>query len=212
MTYEDLVPVGSVLIVSAASFGLGAIYGNLPYDYFTLWKYDEGAFERSLAHYVAWANAPMRVHHIMHFVIFLGLAGCFIKLFKPRPDAKYFEYATLGLLMVGVVIYLTNLRIGINSALAGDWGEVDAATGISVVAASQFMIVVALVGVMILQGGMYYAEVIERRLHQEFYAKEKELEAAAAAEAEKTEKLEKTEKTTGETTGAKVRKSGRKKA
>lgn len=202
MAYEDLVPVGSVLIVSATSFGLGAIYGNLPYDFFTLWKYDEGAFDRSLAHYITWANAPMRVHHILHFVILLGLTGCFIKLFKPRPDAKYFEYATLGLMMVGVVIYLTNLRIGINSALAGEWGDVDSSTGISVIAASQFMIVVALVGVLVLQGGMYYAEVTERKLHEEFYAKERANEAAAAAA-----EAGKTDETTGEATGAKIRKS-----
>lgn len=208
ISYQDLIPVATVLIFCSTSFALGVIYGNLPYDFFTLWRYDEQGFERSLAHYVAWANAPMRVHHILHFVAVLGLIGCFIKLFKPRPDVKYFEYGTLGLMMVGIVIYLSNLRIGVNSALANEWGDVDMGTGINVIAASQFLTVIALIGVFILQGGLYFAEIAERKLHEEFYAKEKaEAEAAAAA-------LEgKTEEATATASGSDVKKSkGKKRA
>lgn len=181
MAYTDLVPVGTALIISATSFALGAIWGNLPYDFFTLWRYDDQGFVNSLAHYTAWANAPMRVHHIVHFVIFLGLLGCFIKLYKPHPEVKYFEYATLGLMMVGIVIYLTNLRIGINSALVGDWGDVDMRTGINVIAASQFMMVIALLGVLVLQGGLYYAEWTDKVAQEKFYAEERKKAAAAAA-------------------------------
>lgn len=187
MAYSDLVPVGSALIIGATSFALGAIYGNLPYDYGTLWTYADGSFEKSVAHYQAWATAPMRVHHIMHGVIFLGLVGCFIKLFKPHPDVKYFEYGTLGMMMVAVVIYLTNLRVGVNLALSGEWGDVDYKTGINVVAASEFMMVVVLFGVLVLQGGLYYASWYEKKIQTEFIANEaKKAEAAAAAAAAPT--------------------------
>lgn len=171
MAYEDLVPVGSALIIFATSFALGSIYSNLPYDYFTLWSFKADGVERSVAHYAAWANTPMRVHHLLHVVIALGLVGSFIKLFKPHPDAKLFEYGSLGLMMLAVMIYLTNLRIGVNSASTGQWGEVDATTGINVVAASQFMMVVALVGVLVLQGGLYYATWYEQKIQAEFLAK-----------------------------------------
>lgn len=201
MAYKDLVPVGSTLIVCAASFGLGAIYGNLPYDYYTLWTHDVAAIERSVAHYSAWANAPMRVHHMLHVVIAVGLVGCFIKLFKPHPDTKYFEYGTLGLMMLAVVIYLTNLRIGANSALTGVWGDVDAATGINVVAASQFMMVVALFGVLILQGGLYYAEWYEKKIQAEFVAEE----AAKEAKKEKVAEAVPEKTTEAATTGVKTR-------
>lgn len=184
MAYKDLVPVGTALIICATSFGLGAIYGNLPYDFYTLWSYEEGGFDRSLAHYQAWGNAPMRVHHILHGVALFGLLGCFIKLYKPHPEVKYFEYASLGLMMVGIVIYLTNLRIGVNSALVGEWGEVDMPTGINVVAASQFMAVVALVGVLVLQGGLYYAEWYDNKIQREFLEKERAKEAERAGKAE----------------------------
>lgn len=180
MAYKDLVPVGTGLIIAATSFGLGVVYSNTAYDYNTLWTYDAEGFARSLAHYSNWANAPMRLHYILHVVIFLGLSGCFIKLYKPLDDAKYFEYGTLGLMMAGIVIYLTNLRIGINSCLTGEWGEVDQNTGINVMAASQFLIVIALVGVLILQAGLYYAEWYDAKIKREFLEKE----ATEAKEAE----------------------------
>lgn len=180
MAYKDLVPVGTGLIIAATSFGLGVVYSNTAYDYNTLWRYDAEGFARSLAHYSNWANAPMRIHYILHAVMFLGLSGCFIKLYKPLDDAKYFEYGTLGLMMAGIVIYLTNLKIGVNSCITGQWGEVDQNTGINVMAASQFLIVVALVGVLILQGGLYYAEWYDAKIKREFLEKE----AAEAKEAE----------------------------
>ena len=83
----------------------------------------------------------MYVHYTLHAVGLLGLIGHFIKLYKPDEDAKYFEYGSLGLFMVGVVIYLTNLRTGVNSCLVGQWGDVDYQTGINVMAASQVMII-----------------------------------------------------------------------
>lgn len=183
MAYADIVPVGTVLTISAASFGLGAIYGNLPYDYFTLWQPEREGITRSIAHYATWAQAPPRIHYILHVVMFLGLAGCFIKLFKPHPEAKYFEWGTLGAMMLAIMIYFTNLRIGINSCLTGIWGDVDEITGINVMAASQFMMVVVLLGVIVLQGGLYYAQWYENKIQSEFYEKERKADAARAAAA-----------------------------
>lgn len=174
MAYKDLVPVGTTLIIAATSFALGVIYGNWPYDVHTLWRHDSTGefFEQSLRHYKMWATAPMYVHYTFHVILGLGFAGCFIKLFKPLEDAKYFEYGTLVMYMVGVVIYLSNLRIGINSCIHGDWGDVDMNTGINVIAASQVMIVFALVGVLVLQGGLYYAQWYDARLKAQFLAEE----------------------------------------
>ena len=114
----------------------------------------------------------MYVHYTLHAVGLLGLIGHFIKLYKPDEDAKYFEYGSLGLFMVGVVIYLTNLRTGVNSCLVGQWGDVDYQTGINVMAASQVMIIFVLLGVLLLQGGLYYAQWYDNKLKEEFYRQE----------------------------------------
>ncbi|CAK7892411.1 secretory component protein Shr3p [[Candida] anglica] len=212
MAYKDIVPIGSSLIIAAASFGLGAVYGNWPYDLNTLFIHDPtgNSFNVSLAHYMVWANAPNYIHHTLHAVFGFGLLGCFIKLYKPDEEAKYFEYGSLGLLMVSIIIYLTNLRTGINSCVVGNWGDVDMATGINVMAASQIMIVLALVGVLFLQGGLYYAQWYDNKIKVEFYEREAELAAkareTAAASPSATEvkvdvtKVEPTSKTT--TTGS----------
>jgi len=208
MAYKDLVPVGTSLIIGATSFGLGVIYAQWPYDLNTLWRYDSTglAFDKSLAHYSVWANSPMYVHYTFHAVMALGLIGTFIKLYKPSEDAKYFEYGSLGLLMVAIIVYLTNLRVGINSCLSGEWGEVDRNTGINVMAASQVMVVLVLVGVLVLQGGLYYAEWYDNKLKEEFYRKEAEEAAAAAVDAEKQE-----EEAVGEASGVEKKKKDAKK-
>ncbi|WPK27762.1 hypothetical protein PUMCH_005162 [Australozyma saopauloensis] len=206
MTYADLLPVGTVLAMCAASFGLGIIYGNLPYDYYTLWLPDREAIARSVAHYAIWANAPRRVHYILHGVMALGLLGCFIKMFKPHPDVKYFEWGTLGALMLAIMIYFTNLRIGVNSCVSGIWGDVDEITGINVMAASQFMMAVVLFGVLVLQGGLYYAQWYENKIQREFYEAERAAAAAAAAPAVEIE-TEVVEEVSG-STGSKKSKSG----
>ncbi|CUM67003.1 uncharacterized protein PRCAT00004690001 [Priceomyces carsonii] len=192
MTYRDLVPIGSGLLIGATSFGLGVIYAQWPYDLNTLWRYDPNGFDISLAHYTIWGNSPMYVHYVFHFVMLLGLIGSFIKLYKPEEDAKYFEYFSLGLYVVAIIIYLTNLRIGVNSCITGDWGEVDRNTGINVMAASEVMIIVVLVGVLVLQGGLYYAEWYNRKIRDEFYEQQ-------AAEEAKSQKEAKTKETADST-------------
>lgn len=182
MSYQEIVPIGTSLIIGSTCFGLGVIYGNWPFDLNTLWRHDvPSGFETSLNYYKQWGTSPMYIHYTLHAVGILGLIGHFIKLYKPDEEAKYFEYGSLGLFMVGIIIYLTNLRTGVNSCVIGEWGEVDEQTGINVVAASQVMIIFVLFGVLILQGGLYYAQWYDNKLKEEFYKKEAE-EAALAAE------------------------------
>ncbi|CAH6723484.1 secretory component protein Shr3p [[Candida] jaroonii] len=197
-TYKEIVPVGTVLLIAASSFGLGVVYSNLIYDYQTLWAFkgDTKVFQNSFNHYLNWASAPAYLHYILHFVMFLGILGGLIKLYKPSEDTTYFEYGTLGLFVLSIIVYLTNLRTGINSVFFNSWGEVSMETGINVIAASQFFVVVLLFGVIFLQGGLYFAEWYDGQLKEEFFANEKkELEAKEKAEsittgAEKTKEKE----------------------
>lgn len=176
MPYKDLLPIGTGLVIVSASFGLGAIYLNLPYDYETLFSKtaDASAFDDSFNHYLKWAKAPAKVHHVLHFFMGLGLLGSIIKIYKPSEDSKYFEYGSMGLLFGSIVIYLTNLRTGINSCFYNNFGEISRDMGINVMAASQFMAVVLLVGVILLQGGLYYAEWYDNQLKLEFFEKNPE--------------------------------------
>ncbi|ODQ79545.1 hypothetical protein BABINDRAFT_176438 [Babjeviella inositovora NRRL Y-12698] len=212
--YEVIIPPANAVVVGSTCFALGAIYGNLPYDFQTLWSgtYSDEAVARSVAHYALWGNSPNFVHYILHGVMALGFLGMFVKLYKPNPDAKMFEYGTLGLYMAGVIFYLTNMRIGVQSAIVGEWGDVDERTGINVIAASEVFIVFIYVGILVLQGGLYYAQWEDAKLKAKFYADEAALEAqqkAAQGEVETVEEVDATTSSSAKASGSKATKKSK---
>ncbi|CAH2445831.1 Endoplasmic reticulum packaging chaperone [Komagataella phaffii CBS 7435] len=188
ISYQELLPLGTGLIVTSASFCLGLAYSNWPFDYFTLYS-DGGdeAFKQSLDHLLLWSKVPRFVHWTLHGVIGLGYIGCFIKIFKPDPDQSLFEYGTLVLFVVATVMYLTNIRLGILSAEKGEWGDVDEQTGINVIAASTGLLVFVLIGILLLQFGLWYAVHADRVLKEKYLKEEAAKEAKLEKESEKTE-------------------------
>lgn len=148
------------LILGATSFSLGVIYTNWAYDYNTLWTHQarQDLYELSLRHYQTLGSIPKFLAHVHHFIIGLGLLGIFIKLYKPSESNKLFDGGTLILYVIAISLYVSNIIVGIRSAIARNWGDVDENTGINVIAASQVFIVLVLLGVFVLQIGQYWAE------------------------------------------------------
>lgn len=132
----------------------------------------------------------MFFHHVHHACAVIGLAGLFLKLYKPSESNKLFDGGSLFLYVVGLVIYATNLRRGGASAVYGEWGEVDEFTGINIIAASQVLIVLTFLGVIGLQVGQYWAEVEDTKIMMQ--AMKEEEEEAAAASAATSESAEST--------------------
>lgn len=195
-------------------FSLGLLFGNLPYDSYTLYSYGATPedFANSLRHYQTWANIPRPALIILSCFILLGYIGIFIRLYKPTDDSKYFDYGTLLLYVLATCIYLTNLKTGVQSAVAGVWGDVDENTGINVIAASIAMAIFVLGGIVVLQAGLYYGEwEYQQRLEQfnkeeaEIAAKETEEKAKAPKSKSKPAPVEKIETAT-ETTSKATRK------
>lgn len=121
--------------------------------------------------------------------------------------------------MAGIIMYLTSIRIGIQSADSGEWGEIDEYTGINVIAATQIMITMTFLGVIGLQVGQYWAEVEDKRTfekameeeRQEYESAAAESKASEAAEAAETSKTQTKEKPKAKTTGSKTSKTSAKK-
>lgn len=180
----------------AVSFSLGVLYSNWAYDYFTLWQRPSipEAFELSLNHYKQWGSLPSFLYHVHHAIAGLGFIGLFLKLYKPSESNKLFDGASLFLYMVGFVIYLTNLRIGVGSAVSGEWGEVDMFTGINVIAASEVMIVFTFLGVLGLQVGQYWAEHEDKRVYLQAMEEERKEQEEQEQELEKEQEQEQEQK------------------
>jgi hypothetical protein len=108
-------------------------------------------------------------------VIAVGLLGFFIKLYRPSESNKLFDGASLMLYVCGIIIYVANILKGMRVIASGMYdvelvqGEVAVGGGgsevplgrddsLRVMAASNTILALVLVGVLVLQAGQWYAE------------------------------------------------------
>ncbi|KAK5074146.1 Protein csh3 [Lithohypha guttulata] len=153
-------------------------------------------------------NSPNLIVRIMHIITAVGLLGLVIKLYKPSESNMLFDGGSLVLYMIAVVIYMTNIVKGLRIVSLGQYGEglknalgdqaraddIDVGTGVDVetgndvlgrednlkvLSASNTILALVLVGVLVLQIGQWYAE----------RAEEKEKVALAKQDREKTDTL-----------------------
>lgn len=172
----------------ATCFFLGILFAQLPYDYNVLWTTpaDPTTYFDILESHIKFLYAsPPIVSRILNLVICTGLLGFLIKLFKPNQANMLFDGASLVLYMAGITVYLTNIVKGFRVVTAGIYGDLDkAAPGevteedigdyisrddtLRVFAASNTILSLVLVGVLVLQAGQWYAKRAEEKEIQEF--------------------------------------------
>lgn len=145
-------------------------------------------------------NSPNLIVRILHIITATGLIGLVWKLYKPSESNMLFDGGSLVLYMIAVVLYLTNIIKGFRIVSVGVYGEGlqgmdqdrvddvnsmgnDANTGnsvlgrednLKVLAASNTILALVLMGVLVLQFGQWYAERAEEK-------ERAKLEADAAA-------------------------------
>jgi hypothetical protein len=129
----------------------------------------------------------------------MGLLGLVIKLYKPSESNLLFDGGSLVLYMVAVVVYIANIVKGLRIVNEGSYGlglnkltqdeldnvgagGIDQDTGdsvlgrednLKVLAASNTILALVLVGVLLLQIGQWYAARMDEKALREFEAKEK---------------------------------------
>ncbi|OJD11005.1 hypothetical protein AJ78_08135 [Emergomyces pasteurianus Ep9510] len=175
------------LIVCPTSFFLGIIFSMFPYDYPILWstKITPSEYYTFLESHLKFMHAsPPLIPRILHIVMFVGLAGLIAKLYKPSESNMLFDGASLVLYMCGVIVYIANIVKGLRIVSAGDYGapdpgdESDHVLGredsLKVMAASNTILALVLVGVLVLQAGQWYAERKEQQEVESLNKKENE--------------------------------------
>jgi hypothetical protein len=120
---------------------------------------------------------------MLHIVIGVGFLGFIAKLYKPSEANMLFDGASLVLYMVGITVYIANIVKGLRVVTEGKYdaglveGEALAAGGknplndpsqvplvigredsLRVLAASNTILALVLIGVLILQAGQWYAQ------------------------------------------------------
>lgn len=139
-------------------------------------------------------QAPPLIARLLHIVVFLGFLGFFTKLFRPSESNVLFDGASLLLYVIGVGVYVANIVKGMRAVSAGAWDDeaavaaaavegetvLDKEDSLRVLSASNTILALVLVGVLVLQVGQWYAEKREAGEEEEM---EREEAAAAAASA-----------------------------
>jgi hypothetical protein len=140
----------------------------LPYDYHVLWSSPANKaiyFDLQETNLRILFGSPPLIARILHIAIGTGLLGFIGKLYKPSESNLLFDGASLTLYMIGVVVYLANIVKGLRTISAGNYGpsEIDEELmsredSLRVMAASNTILALVLVGVLVLQAGQWYAQ------------------------------------------------------
>ena len=167
--------------VPATCFFLGILFSSFPYDYNVLWTTpeDREPYFRILEDHLKFIYAsPPLISRILHIAIGTGLLGFMVKLHKPSEANVLFDGASLVLYMVGIIVYITNIVKGLRVVAAGIYGQAEIVEGenvataaegseveyisredtLRVFAASNTILALVLVGVLVLQAGQWYAQ------------------------------------------------------
>jgi len=123
--------------------------------------------------------SPPLISRILHIVIGTGLLGFMLKLYKPSEANLLFDGASLVLYMCGVTVYIANIVKGLRTVTAGAYGGeviqegesihekllegtegeyIGREDSLRVLAASNTICALVLVGVLVLQAGQWYAQ------------------------------------------------------
>ncbi|RXG47817.1 hypothetical protein VDGE_04217 [Verticillium dahliae] len=193
-------PFGTFLIVGSVCFFLGILFASFPYDYPLLWTsapVPEAYYAQLETHLRFIYAAPPLIGRLLTSIILVGFIGFFVKLFKASEANVLFDGASLVLYFIGVGVYLTNIVRGLRAVGEGIWDDPDwevkangnAGQGdglvlgkedsLKVLSASNTILALVLVGVLVLQVGQAYAE--RKELEEIEALDKKDKEAAAAA-------------------------------
>ncbi|KAF1996126.1 secretory component protein-like protein shr3 [Amniculicola lignicola CBS 123094] len=163
------------MIIGPTCFFLGILFSSFPYDYNVLWSSPDNrdVYFDILENHVKFLFAsPPIISRILNIVIGVGLIGFLTKLYKPSEANMLFDGASLVLYMAGITVYLTNIVKGFRVITAGIYGNVEKSVDgsepgpddyvsredtLRVFAASNTILALVLVGVLVLQAGQWYA-------------------------------------------------------
>lgn len=199
--YRGSSSFATFMIIAPVCFFLGIIFAQFPYDYPLLWTSDPVAptFFDQLEVHLKWMHqSPPLIARLLHIVMAVGFLGFFIKLFKPSESNMLFDGASLVLYVIGLGVYLANIVKGLRTISSDMWGSgvyeekhdgpltgeivLGRDDSLKVMAASNTILALVLVGILVLQAGQWYAE---KKEMDEYDLFEKEDEQKGAANKKK---------------------------
>ncbi|KAL2685277.1 hypothetical protein Neosp_006374 [[Neocosmospora] mangrovei] len=175
--YQGTGSFATFMIIAPVCFFLGVLFASFPYDFPLLWTkapIPENFFDHLETHLKFVHQSPPLISRILHIIISVGFLGFFIKLFRPSEANFLFDGASLILYLIGFGVYVANIVKALRSVSAEIWTDdgFDGKThegengelflgredSLKVLAASNTILALVLVGILVLQAGQWYAE------------------------------------------------------
>ncbi|KAK4215996.1 secretory component protein SHR3 [Rhypophila decipiens] len=176
--YRGTGSFATFMIVGPVCFFLGILFASFPYDYPLLWTSDpvEAAYLDQLETHLRFIHqSPPLIARLLNIMCGVGFLGFLLKLFRPSEANVLFDGASLVLYTIGVGVYIANIVKGMRTVSAGIWhdpsfdgvihdgpltGQVvlGREESLKVLSASNTILALILVGVLVLQAGQWYAE------------------------------------------------------
>ncbi|OTA97967.1 hypothetical protein M434DRAFT_391576 [Hypoxylon sp. CO27-5] len=213
--YRGSSSFATFMIIGPTCFFLGILFAMFPYDFPLLWTKDpiSAAYLDQLETHLKFIHqSPPLIARVLSIMVGVGFLGFFIKLFRASESNMLFDGASLVLYLIGVGVYVANIVKGLRLVSAGAWtrDDFDPASAASlgraggdpltggeivlgredslkVMAASNTILALVLVGVLVLQAGQWYAE----RKDNEEYEKLEKMGAAGGPSSPTSEKTKK---------------------
>ena len=170
----------------------------LPYDFPLLWSREPiapGFFDQLETHLRFMHQSPPLISRVLNIVLATVFSGFVVKMWRPSEANFLFDGASMILYLIVVAIYTSNTVKGLRAISAEIWnteewketregrvnGEIilGREDSLRVLSASNTILALVLIGVLVLQAGQWYAEKKDR---EERPAKEKEEEEPKKAE------------------------------
>ncbi|KAJ6785556.1 hypothetical protein PWT90_06968 [Aphanocladium album] len=179
--YKGSASFATLMIIGPTCFFLGILFASFPYDFPLLWSKEPltAEFLPQLESHLKFMHAaPPLISRMLNIMVFVAFAGLIIKLFRPSEANFLFDGASLILYVIGAATYMTNIVRGLRALTDGVWdqpefaktrrGETDGEyilgkeDSLRVMSASNTILALVLIGVLVLQAGEWYAEKRDR--------------------------------------------------
>lgn len=148
--------------------------------------------------------SPPLISRMLNIMVFVAFAGLLIKLFRPSEANFLFDGASLILYVIGAATYITNIVKGLRALTDGVFDQPEFAKtrrgesegeyilgkedSLRVMSASNTILALVLIGVLVLQAGEWYAEKRDRDEDEAQKEKEKEVAASGSPKSPKKSK------------------------
>lgn len=161
----------------ATCFFLGILFASFPYDYPLLWTKEPvttAYYDQLETHLKFMHQSPPLIGRLLNIIVSVGFLGFFIKLFRPSEANFLFDGASLILYFIGVAVYIANIVKGLRTVSSGIWDDpvnrvsrdgdqpgefiLGRDDSLKVLSASNTILALVLVGVLVIQAGQWYAE------------------------------------------------------